>query len=140
MKKLVTACALCAAMSAFAVDSQNIVGYTTKSTTANTLDMMGVGFQNPGTNTISIQSVVPVSGFSVEGADQLRIWNPLTQGYSTFFYYSDTYAVEDVTYTTSLGAGWGDGGAFRANVTINQGQGFWLKTAANAVLSFTSPY
>lgn len=136
MKKLVTAFALCAAMSTMAqVNSQNIVGYVTKSTTANTLDMMGVNFQNPETTTLSIQLIIPQSGFSIEGADVLRMWNPLTQGYASYFYFGVTYV--DDTYAVEAGPGWADAAQIRvlSSVKLDPGQGFWIKTRSAATFT-----
>lgn len=136
MKKLVTAFALCAAMSTMAqVNSQNIVGYVTKSTVANTMDAMGVNFQNPESSTLSIQLIIPQSGFSMEGADQLRMWNPLTRGYATYFYFGVTY--QDDTYAVEAGPGWADAAQVRvlSSVKLDPGQGFWMKTESAATFT-----
>jgi len=91
---------------------------------------MGVSFQNIGDTVISIQDVVPMTGFDDEGGDQLRIWNPLTSTYTTVYYYADTYT--NSVYSNDLGPGWADELQNRLNITLDPGQGFWLKTLGAA--------
>jgi hypothetical protein len=86
---------------------------------------------------MSIQDIVPVSGFSTTGGDLIKVWNASTRTYVSAYYYSDVYA--DDNYDPSLGAGWADGNQIKLNTIIAAGQGFWLTTAQNAVVSFTAP-
>ena len=125
------ACAIAGA--AMAVDS-NIVGYVTKTTAANKMDILGVPFQNVGDTTLNVQDILPQSGF-VDGADVLRVWNPITTKYVAVSYYSDTYDSADTNYDTDLGPGWADTDQFRVDFTLSPGQGFWLTTRNNASVS-----
>ena len=131
------ACAIAGA--AVAVDS-NIVGDVTKTTDANKMDILGVPFQNVGDTVINIQDVTPVSGIDLFGRDFLRVWNPATATYVTASYFGDTYDVTDINYEHDLGPGWADGDTqVRLDFTIDAGQGFWLQTRSDAVVSFPAP-
>jgi len=127
------ACAIAGA--AVAVDS-NIVGYVTKATDANKMDILGVPFQNVGDTVINIQDVTPGVGFS-DGGDLFRLWDSVAAKYVSAYYFGDTYAFDtglgDIDYGTDLGPGWADGETQERLVfTIEPGQGFWLTTRNNA--------
>ena len=111
-----------------AVDS-NIVGYVTKATAGNKMDILGMSFQEIGGADLNVQDILPGAGFS-EGGDLLRVWNPATSTYMFAYYFSDTYA--DYDYDPDLGPGWADGDQLRVDFTIPAGQGFWLTTIGNA--------
>jgi len=107
-----------------AADS-NIVGYVTKTTAANKMDILGMSFQEIGGADLNVQDIL-LKGADPYGGDVLRVWNPLTEKYTYAFYFADTYA--DYDYDPDLGPGWADGDQIRLDFTIPAGQGFWLTT------------
>ena len=122
-----------------AADS-NIVGYITKTTAANKMDILGVPFQNIGDATINVQDILPGAGIDVWGGDLLRVWDPITAKYVSAYYFGETYDPLDTNYEgDDLGPGWADGDQFRLDFPIFAGQGFWLTTTGNAVVSFPAP-
>jgi effector-binding domain-containing protein len=116
-------------VSAQQVESENIVGYQSQSTLSGKMDIVGVQFEGVGGTNISIQAIVPVSGFSTTGGDLIKIWNPLTRTYVSAYYYDTLYSAD---YNTTYGAGWGDIDQIKLDLTIDPGQGFWITTAQNA--------
>ena len=130
MKKLVTVFAACAiAGLAMAVDS-NIVGYITKTTDANKMDILGMSFQEIGGADLNVQDILLEGADPYGGTDILRVWNPQTAKYTYAIYFNDTYA--DYDYDPDLGPGWADADQIRFDFTIPAGQGFWLTTSGNA--------
>ena len=87
----------------------------------------------------NIQDITPVSGIDLYGRDTLRVWNPGSGTYTTAGYYSETYDVEDTDGDFDLGPGWADEDGVRLDFMIEAGQGFWLQTRLNAVVSFPAP-
>lgn len=138
MKKLMTACAACvlAGMVSAQVESVNIVGYQNKSTLSGKMDIVGMQFEGVAGAQISIQDIVPVSGFSEFGGDLIKVWNAVTRTYVSAYYYSELYSAD---YEETYPAGWGDAGQVIIDLEIAAGQGFWLNTASDAVASFTPP-
>jgi hypothetical protein len=110
----------------------NIVGYQTMSTLSGKMDIAGVQFEGVNGVQISIQDIVPVSGFS-DGLDLIKVWDPVARTYVSAYYFSDVYA--DYDYDLSLGAGWADIDQIKIDLTIDPGQAFWITTASDA--SFT---
>jgi len=132
MKKLVTVFAACAVTGmAMAADS-NIVGYVTKTTAANKMDIFGVPFQNIGDTDINVQDVLPGPGVTDGGTDLLRIWNPATATYVAAYYCSETYSSD---WNTTYGPGWADSSWVRLDFPIATGQGFWLTTGNDASIT-----
>ena len=130
MRKLVTVfAALAVAGMAMAQAESQIVGYVTKATIANKMDILGVPFQNVGETTVNIQDIIPGTGIDVWGGDVLRVWDSLLGTYTYAYYFGETYNAD---YSLELGAGWSDGDQIRSDVEIAAGQGFVLTTAANA--------
>ena len=101
------------------------------STVANKIDLLCNTFPAA----INIQDVEPVSGISDWGLDQLRLWNPDTGTYADAYYCSNTYD----SMWNDHGPGWADCFWTRLDVPIAVGQGFWLTTYADAVVSFPVP-
>lgn len=130
MKKLVTAFALCAAMSAMAVDSENIVGYTTSlSLVGGNYNMLSAPFTTVGSTTaVQIKNMfsdnsVFTAGGSADDADSISIWE--NGGYSRDYIYS--------TYITTW-AGTGDPFT-ETEDTIAVGTAFWLYRQGTPVAS-----
>jgi hypothetical protein len=74
MKKLMIAAsvAACAAVG-FALESANIVGYSSFSTTANTMDITGANFVGVGGEDLDLQNITVDENFSRFGGDSVRI-------------------------------------------------------------------
>jgi hypothetical protein len=92
MKKLVTAFALCAAMSAMAVDSQNVVGYRTE--TYIGYRAQTVQFQKPGGGTTYITDIMDLSKIA-SYSDELQIYDT-SLGFVTYLW-DGTQWIDSVT-------------------------------------------
>jgi len=115
MKKLVTAFALCATMSAMAVDSANIVGYSTQALTSG-YNMVGVNFEKVGSggadlNTMTFTGLAEVNYETTTGGDQLLIWDPAAQGYPTTYSWCGPNADASMS-TTGMNNKWIDFATF----------------------------
>ena len=97
MKKLVTVCALCAAMSAMAIDSQNVVGYQTITIPQGYSIVTGT-FIPVGSagSSIKLGDIVPNASFA-SGADTIAFLNPDGSGsFTTIAYYYVGYGWYDI--------------------------------------------
>jgi hypothetical protein len=119
MKKLVTAFALCAAISAMAVESENIVGYQGFSLKSGEFNMVAGSFVGIGTQGWKLNE--NFSGTNLKGssdpasADQILVWNAQTGGYTTYFWFDtgagfqwanfETYGPFEDDYPTGAPAG-----------------------------------
>lgn len=135
MKKLVTAFALCAAMGVFAVESANIVGYTTI-TLKPGFNMIGVQFQVVGgtaTNEIAVDDFITKDNLTAGAPDTGDNIYVFTNGD-----YLPTYYLWD---DGAGGKSWWD---FSDNATVDlaPGQGFWYysRAASDFVIPFTKPF
>ncbi len=135
MKKLVTAACALVAASAFAVESANTVGYTTKSISADTFYLCGIQFEEVGNGTgaVSLNDLVSMSGIATSVYDDMESDAAQIQvregnGYNLYYYISDAYDSEGHTVT-----GWADSNGDLAEDGINIGKGFWFKVPAAAI-------
>lgn len=128
MKKLVTAFALCAAMSAFAVESQNIVGYQTVSCAAG-FTVFSPTFLTVGGTPFTYKDITG----TMEWADNLQFFD--ANGDVVF---TATWQTMDMM---GVPDGWYDGDLNSLAATvIPAGQGFFLSTAsAGVTLQIPSP-
>ncbi len=124
------------AASAFAVESANTVGFTTKAISADTFYLCGIQFEDVGNGTgaINLNDLVSMSGIVASVYDdmetdaaQIQVRNASGTGYDTFYYISDAYSGNtEVT-------GWADGAGDLAEAAVNIGKGFWFKAPAAAI-------
>jgi hypothetical protein len=136
MKKLVTAFALCAAMSALAVDSQNIVGYNAI-TLKPGFNMIGVQFQVVGGTAASdiavddfISKANLTAGADYASGDNIYVFR--NGGYLPMYYLWDDGAG---------GKSWWDV-SDNPTADLAPGQGFWYysRAASDFNITFTKPY
>ena len=88
---------------------------------------------NPQPVAIDIQEV-KASGLSPWGEDSIRVWNG--SGYANYYYYAydDDEGSEGLLDTQT--DGWGDSSQNSVSVQIQFGQGFWIQSGSEAVLTF----
>ena len=137
MKKLVTAFALCAAMSAMAqtVESENIVGYSTI-TLKPGFNMIGVQFQVVGgtaTNDIAVDDFISKANLKAgapDTGDNIYVFR--NGDYLPMYYLWDNLAG---------GKEWWDA-SDNATVDFAPGQGFWYysRGASDFSITFTKPF
>ena len=96
------------------------------------LSIIGAPFVNIGGEDagIDIQSIKPSDTQNSGGVSYVRLWNG--SSYTDYPYYpADQFGVgEDEV------PGWGDVDQNEVSVTINPGQGFWVKSEKPETLSF----
>ncbi|MBR4757709.1 MAG: hypothetical protein IK084_02765 [Bacteroidaceae bacterium] len=116
------------AASAFAVESANVVGYTTQAVTADTYYMIGVQFQTVGGNTseIGLNDLVKLNGIAAAAYTDMdtsaaKILVNTASGYDFYYYLSDAYDSNGDEVT-----GWADGTGDLADGTMALGDGFWF--------------
>lgn len=139
MKKIMLAAAVLATGVAVAdIPSMNVVGYNTFKTSANMMDITGVGFIRPGGGDIDLQDITVDKGFRKSGGDWIKFYNPLTRTYMFAFYWDELYEnVEDEDPIPNK-EGWGD---FEQTIIrgfkIAAGRGLWVqsKNAAGLTVS-----
>jgi hypothetical protein len=125
MKKLVTAFALCAAISAFAVDSQNIVGYKTEQR-ADGAWIQSVQFDKVGGNGSSAYSLSNVLNYaSLSNGDQLWVFDVVLGDY--------------LQYSISGGIWYDTVTAAPVDVQVFPGAGLFLITANNLIFAGQVP-
>ena len=134
MKKLMFAAAVAAGLVAFGdgLESQNTVGYETRSLTADTKTITGANFVTVGQNSLNLQSITMDSDV-VDGGAQIWWWNTATGKYNAqAFWYTELYADEEGE--TTLGyAGWGDPEYWMPiSKTFAPGESFWIQAGVNA--------
>ena len=138
MQKMITGfAALLIAVAAIAQTNQSqIVGFSTMETTGTKMDIFGVSFQKVGVffgsvsgedADLTIQDIQPGTGYG-DGADLIRVWNPITGQYVEAYYCDETVDENE----QNCGSGWGDAGGIRLDIPIAAGQGYWLTTIGNA--------
>jgi len=94
-----------------------------------------MSFQEIGGADLNVQDVLPGTGITTDGDDVIRVWNPGSGTYTTGLYWDETYDTED----NEMGPGWGNGRQDRLDITLFAGQGFWVQTIGNVVISFPVP-
>jgi hypothetical protein len=127
MKKMMTAFAVCmiAGLVSAQVESQNIVGYTTKDTPNNKNMIVGVSFVDVGQADFDIQSLKMSDDVAADGG--VRIWWWVDGvGYSEA-YWVELYDAEGEPLGYN---GWGDAMNWEAvpAKTFAAGDGFWIKS------------
>ena len=72
-----------------------------------------------------------------DAADWIKVYNPTTGKYEMVTYFDEIY--ESLEAEEPMGSGWGDEDGTVVNMTVNPGQGFWMKTDKDCTVSFTAP-
>ena len=106
------------------VESANVVGYTTVSLKARTQDIMGAPFVNIASKAFSVQNLTIAD--PTDGADWIKIYNPTSGKYDKALYWDEIY--ESLEAEDPMGSGFGDEEGTIVDMTIEPGQGFWMKT------------
>ena len=122
------------------VVSENIVGYQKITVPENAQNIVGIQFQNVGANgELALQDVIPEGGYSGEGVDWIKIYNPAASSYTTAYYWgeeADGGVYENADAEDPLGPGWGDEQQNVIRVSISAGQGFWTQSETGGKLTF----
>jgi hypothetical protein len=144
MKKLVTAFALCAAMSAMAqsVESENIVGYSS-TTLTNEFNMIGVNFEAIGGGQADLNKMITPTGLvGVDWAgtgdpkDQLLVWDPDAQGYPVFYSWTGADAESSGGCEAGTNNKWVNLGAWNGDlaglpvINVPVGGAAWIQRAS----------
>ena len=115
MKKLMFGLAIAAVGTAFAVESSNIVGYTTRNAPQNSYRLAGIQFKTTA-NTAVLQDIVSMST-EVENEDDEAFWveAPSIQiqkagsvAYDSYWYIKNAVYTTDDWETTDVKPGWAD--------------------------------
>ena len=132
------------AASAFAVESANTVGFTTKSISADTFYLCGIQFEDVGNGTgaISLNDLVTMSGIEACGfldmdtsAAQIQVRNAANTGYDTFYFINDALDGEDEPVEYDC---WADSNGYEATGgSLPVGAGFWLKSPSAGSVTFS---
>ena len=140
---------------ALAVDSQNVVGYTTVTCAAGKWYMLGAQFEDTSSTASTrvaltlqdlVQGCVGVeygNGVAFRStAAQIQIWDPTANDgagdYALRFYLSDGY-YEDDQGKEQYAPGWCDGGGNLVDDAIPAGYGFWFKPTSAVTIQCGSP-
>lgn len=141
MKKLMFTAAVAAAMGAFAIESANVVGYTTKSTPQGKFMIGTVPFETTDGD-MDINKLI--SGFTPVTIDwsldeytlfrnlaaQLQIWNG--SNYDTAYYVSNAW-FDDGTEEGDYKEGWCDGdGLLLEDYEFTPGGAYWVKNVPDS--------
>ena len=138
MKKLMFAAAIAAVSAAFAIESQNIVGYSTQDLSAkegksSVYNIAGFCFANVGANAGEAKfSDLSATGWDWEG-DELRILNPLNcSNDQTLIYLTEEEAKE---FEVGTKAGWYDSTSveYAGDLSVAPGAGFMTSLSSTAV-------
>ena len=125
------------------VVSSNIVGYEKITVPVNAQNIIGIQFQNVGVNgALALQDIVPEKGengegYSGEGVDWIKIYNPATSRYTTAYYWgveAEGGVYESADAEEALGPGWGDENQNVMDVDLLAGQGVWTQAEAGGKL------
>lgn len=112
------------------------MGYTKITVPENKMDIVGVQFQNIGAEgTLSLQDI-KVDGYSEEGVDWIKIYDPATSLYETVYYYGEAMegVYADDSYETLVGTGWGDTDQIVVDIDIPAGTGVWTQSETGGTL------
>ena len=117
------------------VVSSNIVGYTKVELNAG-YNIIGAQFGNVGSGGMEVSSV---QGDNFQSGDQLRLWDPDSEEYTSFGFYSedDGGVYADDTYSQNLGSGWGDDDQVIVDQQMSPGTGFWIENAESLVVTLS---
>ena len=138
MKKLLALAALAATAPLFAaVESPNIVGYTTKVIPQNVYTMYGPSFATVGGN--DALSLANITFPATESGDTMLLIDIATAAYTTLTYVTAEGASDE---GLADGAGWydftGDDPVYMGNTQITRGCAFWLFAGSGNVSSVAS--
>ena len=84
-----------------------------------------------------VVDIKDVTADNLKVGDMVRFWNGTS--YENISYYSEDDeggVYTDTSYTTCLGAGWGDANQVAVSREIDISQGFWVKAATASTLTF----
>ena len=87
-----------------------------------------------------VVDIKDITADNLKAGDMARFWNG--SAYENVNYYSeddDGGVYTDDSYETCLGAGWGDANQIAVSREIDISQGFWVKAATAATLTFPAP-
>ena len=93
---------------------------------------------NPLPMEVSLQDIT-VSGYSEQGVDWIKIYDPTTSRYITARYWgisADGGVYESADADEPIGPGWGDAQQNIIRATISVGQGFWTQSEEGGKLIF----
>ena len=139
-KKMIAMAGALACVSAFAVESANVVGYaSSKEIPANTFSLGTSPFLAVGAEVVKVQDMLVPNGVTAvpysqraTKALQLQVWNGT--GYTFYYYLSDAY----VEATDEEVEGWANSAGDYTDATIAPGTGYWYKYPTSAS-SYTLP-
>ena len=143
MKKLMFAAAAAFCGTVFALESANVVGYTSKEAAQGKFIIMGAQFESVKDGSMKINDLV--TGLTGVDYDDANIWQttaaqiqvPSANGYTTYRYLNDGY-YEDENGAEAYAPGWCDGFGNLVSEVIPAAQGFWTKGVQGAfTLTFT---
>ena len=138
--------ALCAAVGSQALESANVVGYTTKTVEAGKFYLIAVQFNDASSSTkgsIDMNSLIKLSpeitagtyAASFAGASEIQVLNAAATGYDMYYYISDATDTNDdpVGYNC-----WSDmDGYILEGNQVEAGASFWIKGNAAGTMGFT---
>ena len=119
--------------------SSNTVGYEKINVPANAMDIVAVQFQESGEDGFVNLQDVTVEGYSEQGVDWIKIYDPITSRYITARYWgksADGGVYESADADEPIGPGWGDAQQNIIRATISVGQGFWTQSEEGGKLIF----
>jgi len=147
MKKLMTALAVCA-VAGFAlaqtVTSANVVGYDTV-TLLQGYNMLACNFDQVGTVTNTLDLVIPgttpglVAGKNSSVADNIMVFNPLTQVYATYFLWYTTKTTGTPPANT-YNYKWVSSLNIPATVALQRGNAFWYNSMSTTNISIPAVF
>ena len=118
---------------ALAVDSQNIVGYTTQAIAPDTYYMIGVQFETVGGGAITFDNLITMSGvqaYDDGDEDCAQILVSTATGYDFYYYITDAWDANDKPLNHDAWAF--DGYECTAADLQALGNGFWFKAPVAA--------
>ena len=132
------------AASAFAVESANVVGYTTKTLTAGQYGLAAIQFQTTDSQTANLQDLISCSVATASYDEQENFHNDWYQsaaqiqirsgtGWLDYYYCADAYLAANGT--EDWVPGWANSGVtYVQNRTIDVGEGFWVIDGAGTTV------
>jgi hypothetical protein len=147
MKKLMTALAICAVTGLALADgsgvtSANVVGYKTV-TLKKGFNMLACNFDAVGVSTNTLDVVIPgtlpglIGGNNSGVADDIMVFDPVAQGYSTYFLW---YTTKTTGGANANNYKWVVSGATLAGVVLKSGDPFWYKSKSTTNISITATF
>lgn len=131
MKKLIALAAAATCGAALAVESANIVGYTSTEIAADTWYMIGCGFEGVDGNNLNVQTFangMPETDDTAEAAS-IQVWD----GSTLVPYY---YIAYDFDADDNLLYGWVDISQNLADLNVPAQTGFWIKSPVAGTLNW----